>query len=264
MRPIRKSSTSRYGKSGSCLWVLRRFICFVFPYLFISTNGDQLIPRTCSTYYPTYCSSFFLLIVLPLDHLLLASAPNRGPFMSRWEINKLENCLYKSVSILEVLKLLLRQFLNLTSSQRDMSGPILGDLSNNRWSWGIYITFFSHNLCYFVYYIGWNSFYEEEAGRLRQESRRVGGFAQGGQDWTPARAASCKSRRHGRKALLGETDKERSRGERGVAKGSPSHLMIDIKSFKRYNKLTTRSTSQCCSASFELPHVLITGATLGA
>ncbi len=28
--------------------------------------------------------------------------------------------------------LLFQQFLNLSSSQRDMSGPILGDLSNNR------------------------------------------------------------------------------------------------------------------------------------
>ncbi len=30
-----------------------------------------------------------------------------------------------------------QQFLNLSSSQRDMSGPILGDLSDNRWSAGI-------------------------------------------------------------------------------------------------------------------------------
>jgi hypothetical protein len=38
----------------------------------------------------------------------------------------------ESVRILEVLKLLFQQILNLSSSQRDMSGPILGDLSNNR------------------------------------------------------------------------------------------------------------------------------------
>jgi hypothetical protein len=31
---------------------------------------------------------------------------------------------------------LFQQFLNLPSSQRDMSGPILGDLSNNRWPGG--------------------------------------------------------------------------------------------------------------------------------
>ncbi len=61
------------------------------------------------------------------------SAPNLGPLISRWEINEFENCWYTSVSILKVLKLLFQQFLNLSSSQRDMSGPISGDLSNNRW-----------------------------------------------------------------------------------------------------------------------------------
>jgi hypothetical protein len=68
---------------------------------------------------------------LPPDHPLLDSAPNLGPLISRWEINKFENCLYKSVRILKVLKLLFQHFLNLSSSQRDMSGSILGDLSNN-------------------------------------------------------------------------------------------------------------------------------------
>ncbi len=29
---------------------------------------------------------------VPLDHLLLDSAPNLGPLISRWEINKFENC----------------------------------------------------------------------------------------------------------------------------------------------------------------------------
>ncbi len=70
------------------------------------------------------------------DNLLLDSVPNLGPLISRWEINEFENCWYKSVRILEVLKFLFQQFLNLSSSQRDMSGPILGALSNNRWSWG--------------------------------------------------------------------------------------------------------------------------------
>jgi hypothetical protein len=78
---------------------------------------------------PTAFSSF-----LPHDHLLLESAPNLGRLISRWEINKFENCWYKSVRILEVSKLLFQQFLNLSSSQRDISGSILGDLSNNRWS----------------------------------------------------------------------------------------------------------------------------------
>jgi hypothetical protein len=65
------------------------------------------------------------------DHLLLNSAPNLGPLISRWKINKFENCSYKSVRILEVLKLLLQQFLSLSSSQRDVGGPILGDLMSN-------------------------------------------------------------------------------------------------------------------------------------
>jgi hypothetical protein len=71
---------------------------------------------------------------LPPDHLLLDCAPNLGPLISRWKINKFENCWYKIVRILEVLKLLFQQFLNLSSSQRDMGATILGDLSNNRWS----------------------------------------------------------------------------------------------------------------------------------
>ncbi len=70
-------------------------------------------------------------VTLPPDHLLLDSAPNLGPLITRWEINKFKNCCYKSVRILEVLKHLFRQFLNLSSSKRDLSGPILGDLSNN-------------------------------------------------------------------------------------------------------------------------------------
>ncbi len=69
---------------------------------------------------------------VPPDHLLLDSAPNIGP-LTRWELDKFKNCWYKSVRI---LKLLFQQFLNLSSSQRDMSGPILGALSNNRWTWG--------------------------------------------------------------------------------------------------------------------------------
>ncbi len=68
----------------------------------------------------------------PHDELLLDSAPNLGPLISCWEINKFENCSYKSVRILEVLKLLFQQFLNLSSSERDVRGTILGDLSNNR------------------------------------------------------------------------------------------------------------------------------------
>jgi hypothetical protein len=32
---------------------------------------------------------------LPPDHLLFDSAPNFGPLISRWEMNKFENCWYK-------------------------------------------------------------------------------------------------------------------------------------------------------------------------
>jgi hypothetical protein len=73
---------------------------------------------------------------LPPDHLLFDSAPNLGPLISRWEINKFQNCWHKSDRILEVLKLLFQEFLNWSGSQRDTSGPILGALSNNRWSGG--------------------------------------------------------------------------------------------------------------------------------
>jgi hypothetical protein len=69
------------------------------------------------------------------DHQLLDSAPNLGPLISRWENNKFESCRYESVGNLEVLKLSFQQFLNLSRSQRNMSGPILKDLSNKRWSW---------------------------------------------------------------------------------------------------------------------------------
>ncbi len=71
--------------------------------------------------------------MIPSDHLILDSAPNLGPLISRWEINnKFDNCWYKSVRILEVLKLLCQHFLNWSSFQQDMSGPMLGDLSKNR------------------------------------------------------------------------------------------------------------------------------------
>jgi hypothetical protein len=50
----------------------------------------------------TYC--------IPPDHLSLDSAPNLGPLISRWEINKFKNCWYKTVRILEVLKLCFSNF----------------------------------------------------------------------------------------------------------------------------------------------------------
>ncbi len=71
--------------------------------------------------------TFYWTVPLILDHSYFIGI----------EDNKVKNCWYKSVRILEVLKLLFQQFLNLSSSQRNMSGPILGDLSINRWS-GVY------------------------------------------------------------------------------------------------------------------------------
>ncbi len=74
-----------------------------------------------------------LISILAPDHLSLDRAPNLGPLISCWEINKFKNLSYKRVWILEVLKLLFQQFLNSSSSQWDTSGPILEALSNNRW-----------------------------------------------------------------------------------------------------------------------------------
>ncbi len=70
------------------------------------------------------------------DHLFLDSAPNIGPLISCWELNKFKNCWSISFRTSEILTLLYQQFLNLLISQRNMSGPRLGALSNNRWSGG--------------------------------------------------------------------------------------------------------------------------------
>jgi hypothetical protein len=68
------------------------------------------------------------------DHLLLDRSSNIGPPISRWELDKLKNCWNKSFRTSKILKLMYQQFLNLFISQRDISGPRLGALSNNRWS----------------------------------------------------------------------------------------------------------------------------------
>ncbi len=86
--------------------------------------------------FPTYFSlrrqkSF---IHPPPDHLLLDRSPNIGPLISRWELDKCKNCWNRSFSTSNILTLLYQQYLNLLISQRDMSGPRLGALSNNRWS----------------------------------------------------------------------------------------------------------------------------------
>jgi hypothetical protein len=71
--------------------------------------------------------------VIP-DHLLLDNAPNIGPLVSRWELDKLRNCWNRSFRTSKILTLSYLQFSNLIISQRDMSGLKLGALSNNRWS----------------------------------------------------------------------------------------------------------------------------------
>ncbi len=74
--------------------------------------------------YPTI--TYYWAVLLILDHSYIVG-----------KLKQFENCWFKRVRILEVLKLLFQQFLNLSSSQRDMSGPILRNLSNNRWLRGI-------------------------------------------------------------------------------------------------------------------------------
>jgi hypothetical protein len=103
--------------------------------------GRRLEIWKSKTHIPSY--NFVIVLSTP-DYLLLDSVSNLGPFISCREINKFKN--YKSVRILEVLKLLFQQSLNLSSSQQDMSGPILGDLSNDRWS-GVFLVFKLSCLC---------------------------------------------------------------------------------------------------------------------
>ncbi len=74
------------------------------------------------------------------NHLLLDSAPTIVPLIFRWELDKkFKNCWsksFRSFRTSKILTLLYQQFLNLLISQRDMSGPRLGELSNNIWSGG--------------------------------------------------------------------------------------------------------------------------------
>ncbi len=72
---------------------------------------------------------------VPSDHLLLERSPNIGPLISRC-IDKYKNCWNKSFRTSKILTLLYQQFSDSLISQRDMSGPRLGALSNNRWLGG--------------------------------------------------------------------------------------------------------------------------------
>jgi hypothetical protein len=81
-------------------------------------------------------SVYWKTCLVPPDHLFLDSAPNIGPLIFRWELDKFKNCWNKSFRPSKILTLLYQQFSNLLIFQRDMSGPRWGTLSNNRWSRG--------------------------------------------------------------------------------------------------------------------------------
>jgi hypothetical protein len=72
----------------------------------------------------------------PPDHQFLDRSPNIGPLISRSELGKFKNCWNIIFRTSKILTLLYQRFSNLLISQRDMSGPRLGSLSNNGWSGG--------------------------------------------------------------------------------------------------------------------------------
>ncbi len=82
---------------------------------------------------------------VPHGHLLLDSAPNNGPLISCLELDKFQNCWNKGFRTSKILTILYQQFCKLLNSQRDMSSPRLGALSNNRWSGGIIETLNGNN-----------------------------------------------------------------------------------------------------------------------
>ncbi len=132
-----------YVQTTQILRKLASILFFWVPWFVLFEVTKYTIPWTtndklCQMYY-TFLSRLSFKQSTP-NHLLLDSAPNLGPLISRWKINKFENCWYRSVRILEVLKLLFQQPLNLSSSQWDMRGPILGALSKNRWLGVLYIS----------------------------------------------------------------------------------------------------------------------------
>ncbi len=100
--------------------------------LSLSTSSVQIwcfLPLSVQLLYALLYASY-----IPPDHLLLDRSPNIGPLISRWELDKFQNCWNKSLRTSNIRTLLHQQFLILLISQRDMSGPRLGALSNNRWS----------------------------------------------------------------------------------------------------------------------------------
>jgi hypothetical protein len=146
-----------YAEHGECKFHPRIRSPLIFsspPILWQFWNPSPLV--TCILHFWVGLKACYLMCCNQIhpDHLLLDSAPNLGPLISRWEIKNFENCWNKSVRILEVLKLLFQQVLNLSSSQQDMSGPILGNLSKNRWSVGTsceHLVVFNRRNCLILY-----------------------------------------------------------------------------------------------------------------
>ncbi len=75
---------------------------------------------------------FIIEIKLPPDPPVLDRSPNNEPLISRWELDKFKNCWNKIFRTSKILTLLHQQFSNFLISQRNMGGPRLGALSNNR------------------------------------------------------------------------------------------------------------------------------------
>ncbi len=102
------------------------------PYLFLLPPEMRWNVFSISQFVVPYLSNKLLLQY----YKTTPSSPIIGPLISRWELDKFKNCWNKSFRTSKILKLLYQQFSNLSISQRDMSGPRLGSLSNNRWSGG--------------------------------------------------------------------------------------------------------------------------------
>ncbi len=102
-------------------------------------------------------------------------SPNIGPLISRWELDEFKNCWSKIFRTSEIPALLYQQLSNLLIPQRDMSGPTLGTLSNNRWLGGTYLRrhlLSTLRVCDFNYNIfsrespDWRSFWDLEKSSL--------------------------------------------------------------------------------------------------
>ncbi len=121
-------------------WATRLAWQFVVANAHVNHGLEMIGLELFLTLVPNVNLNMFLLtyIHVPRNRLLLDRFPNIGPLISRWELDKFKNCWYKSFRTSKILTLLYQQFSNVLISQRDMSGPRLGALSNNRWSGVLY------------------------------------------------------------------------------------------------------------------------------